>query len=98
MSTAKENERFFFLPLFKTFNFGWVEKYLSHFKNMKIIPNMLGEEKAAIHYFSTINQHKKEYVKSLCPCFHLNLKIILSTCCFYTVYYTNSKVAYYILN
>lgn len=65
MSTAKENERFLFLPLFKTFNFGWVEKYLSYFKNMKIIPNMLGEEKAAIHYFSTINQHKKICKKSV---------------------------------
>lgn len=62
MSTAKENE-LFFLPLFKTFYFGWVEKYLSHFKNMKTIPNMPGEEKAAIHYFSTVNQHKEEYVK-----------------------------------
>jgi hypothetical protein len=50
MTTTKENEHFF-LSLFESFYLGWVEKYLSHFKNMQIISNMPGEERAAIHYF-----------------------------------------------
>lgn len=61
---SKKNEHLF-LPFFETFYLEWVEKYLSHFKNMQTIPNMPRKEKAAIHYFSAVNQHKREYFKSL---------------------------------
>lgn len=55
----------FFLSLFETFYLEWVEKSFSHFKNMQTISDMLAEEKAVIHHFSAVNQHKREHLKSL---------------------------------